>query len=115
MNPVALIIQVIIGIILVAPVLWLSGRALVGSKKAKFTDAIWIVALGTVISVALGNLAGTFISALITLVVWLALIKKFFDCGWLKALAVAIVAVVIFVVIVAVLAFVGLGVLRLLL
>jgi hypothetical protein len=41
------------------------------------------------------------------LIVWLALIKHFFDCGWLKALLIAIVAVVIFIVIVIVLAILG--------
>jgi hypothetical protein len=34
----------------------------------------------------------------------LALIKHFFDCGWLKALLIAIVAVVIFAVVIAILA-----------
>lgn len=48
-------------------------------------------------------------------IIWLALIKHYFDCGWLKALAIAIIAVVIFVVIVAVLAIVGFGILKLLL
>ena len=44
-----LVISIIVNIIIVAPVLWLAGRALVGKEKAKFTDAIWIVVLGTVI------------------------------------------------------------------
>ncbi len=45
----ALAIQVIVSTIIVAPFLWLSGRALVGKEKAKFTDAIWMVILGTVL------------------------------------------------------------------
>ena len=40
MDLVALLIQIVIGIIVVAPILWLVGRALVGKDKAKFTDAI---------------------------------------------------------------------------
>jgi hypothetical protein len=113
MNLVSLIIQVIVGVVIVAPVLWLAGRALVGKAKAKFTDAIWIVALGIVIGAVVGAFVGGLIAALIMFVIWLALIRHFFDCGWLKALAIAIVAVIIFAVIAAVLAIVGFGILSL--
>jgi hypothetical protein len=115
MDIVALLIQIAIGVIIIAPILWLAGRALAGKDKAKFTDAIWIVVLGTVIGAVLGAYVGGLIAALIMFIVWLALIKHFFDCGWLKALAVAIIAVIIFVIIVAVLAIIGFGILKLLL
>ena len=113
MDLVALLIQIVVGVIVVAPVLWLVGRALVGKDKAKLTDAIWIVVLGTVIGAVVGFFAGSLISAVIMFVVWLALIKHFFDCGWLKAFLIAVVAVIIFVVIVAILAIIGIGILSL--
>ena len=113
MDIVALLIQIVVGVIVVAPVLWLVGRALVGKDKAKLTDAIWIVVLGTVIGTIVGFFAGSLISAVIMFVVWLALIKHFFDCGWLKAFLIAVVAVIIFVVIVAILAIIGIGILSL--
>ena len=115
MNLTALVLQVIVGIIIVAPVLWVAGRALVGKEKAKFTDAIWIVVLGTVTGAVVGAFVGTLLGAVIMLIVWLGLIKHFFDCGWLKALAIAIVSVIVFIVIVAILAIIGIGVLVLLL
>ena len=98
-----LIVTIIANIIIIAPVLWISGRLLAG-KKAKFTYALWIVLIGTVIfyffSYFLQDLIGSVIlSYLILLVIWLALVKHFFDCGWLKALAISIVAVIIAVVI----------------
>ena len=71
MDFVALLIQIIIGIIVVAPILWLVGRALVGKDKAKFTDAIWIVVLGTIIGAVVGALVGSLISAVIMFIVWL--------------------------------------------
>jgi hypothetical protein len=108
---VALLIQIVVGTIIIAPILWLAGRALVGKEKAKFTDAIWIVLLGIVIGAVVGALIGGLIAAVIMFVIWLALIKHFFDCGWIMALAIAIIAVIFFVVIVAVLAFIGIGVL----
>jgi hypothetical protein len=111
MDLVSLLIQVIVGTIVLAPVLWLAGKALVGSDKAKFFDAVWIVLLGTIIGAVVGDFVGSLIASIIMFIVWLALIKHFFDCGWLMALAIAIIAVILFVVIVAVLAFVGIGLL----
>jgi len=113
MDLVALIIQIVVGVIIIAPILWLAGRALAGKDKAKFTDAIWIVVLGTVIGAVVGVFVGGLIAALIMFIVWLALIKHFFDCGWLKALAIAIIAVIIFVVLIAILAIIGFGILKL--
>jgi hypothetical protein len=113
MDLVALLIQIVIGIIVVAPILWLVGRALVGKEKAKFTDAIWIVVLGTIIGAVVGAFVGSLVSAIIMFVVWLALIKHFFDCGWLKAFVIAVIAVIIFVIIVAILAVIGIGIIAL--
>jgi hypothetical protein len=115
MDFIALLIQIVVGTIIIAPILWLAGRALAGKDKAKFTDAIWIVVLGTVIGAVVGAFVGGLIAAIIMFIVWLALIKHFFDCGWIKALAIAIIAVIIFIVIIAVLAIIGFGILTLLL
>ena len=52
LDLIALLIQIVVGIVVTAPVLWLVGRSLVGREKAKFLDAVWIVALGTVIGEA---------------------------------------------------------------
>jgi len=110
MDLIALLIQIVVGIIVVAPILWLVGRALVGGQKAKFTDAIMIVVLGTIIGAIVGALVGSLISAIIMFVVWLALIKHFFDCGWLKAFVIAVIAVIVFIIIVAILAIIGIGI-----
>ncbi|MGZ4850744.1 MAG: hypothetical protein ACXV2C_05125 [Candidatus Bathyarchaeia archaeon] len=113
MDLIALLIQIVIGIIVVAPILWLVGRALVGKEKAKFTDAIWIVVLGTIIGAVVGALIGSLISAIIMFIVWLALIKHFFDCGWPKAFVIAVIAVIVFIIIVAILAIIGIGIIAL--
>jgi hypothetical protein len=111
MDLVALLIQIVVGTIILAPVLWLAGRALVGGEKAKFFDAVWIVLLGIVIGAVVGTYIGGLFAAVIMFIVWLALIKNFFDCGWLMAFAIAIIAVIIFVVIAVILAIIGLGLL----
>jgi hypothetical protein len=103
-----LVFNIVFWVIAVVPALWISGRLLAGKQKAKFTDAFWIVVIGTVIfyftSYAVESFfASVFGSALIAylvlLIVWLGLVKHFFDCGWLKALAISIVAVIIAVII----------------
>ena len=106
----ALVISIIIRIIVLAPVLWISGRILVGGQKAKSTDAIWIVVLGTLIGSFFEFFFSGIIATIIVLFIWLALIKHFFDCGWLKALAISILAIVIFVIIAVVLTLIGIAI-----
>jgi hypothetical protein len=113
MDLMALLIQILVNVIVVAPILWISGRLLVGKDKAKFTDAIWIVILGVVLGAIVNVFLSGLIAAVIMLIVWLALIKHFFDCGWLKAFIIAVLAVIIFVVIVTILAIIGIGILTL--
>ena len=104
-----LLIQIIVSVIIVAPILWLVGRGLVGGVKAKFTDAIWIVALGIIINSFLGAYVHGLLGFIVTLIIWLALIKHFFDAGWLKALAIAIIAIIVLGIIAIILAALGLA------
>jgi len=107
------VIHIIINTIIIGPVLWLVGRALVGKQKAKFTDGLWIAALGTVIGEILSYffVPGIIVS-IVMVIIWLGLIKRFFDCGWLKALLIAIVAIIIFIIIAAVLLLIGFAAFR---
>ncbi len=100
-------IHIIVNVIILSPVLWLAGRALVGGQKAKFTDAVLIVVIGTVVGVIFGALFSGLIATLVQLFLWLLIVKYFFDCGWLKALAISILTVIIFVIIVIVLGLIG--------
>ena len=109
-----LLIQTIVGIVIVSPVLWLSGRAFVGAQKAKFMDAVLIVVIGSVVGAIFGFFFVGLIAFIIQLLIWLVLVRHFFECGWLQALAISIVAVIIFVVIIFILAFIGIGILALL-
>ena len=110
MDIIGLLIQILVAIIVVAPILWIVGRALAGKHNAKFTDAIWIVVLGILIGAFVGWLIGGIIASIIMLFVWLLLIKHFFDCGWLKAFAIALIAVIVFVIIAFILALIGIGI-----
>jgi hypothetical protein len=98
-----LIINIIINLIFVSPFLWIAGRLLAGKQKAKFTDALWIVLIGTVVFYFFNLILSGFIVSglaviiayIVMLIIWLALVKHFFDCGWLKALAISIIAIII--------------------
>ncbi|MEN3035272.1 MAG: hypothetical protein ABC537_03110 [Candidatus Methanosuratincola sp.] len=104
---VSVIINLVVSVIILSPALWLVGRWLVGKDKAKFTDAIWIVVIGTIVGAIFGYFELGLIGAIVMLIIWLALIRHFFDCGWLKALLIAIVTVVVFIIIGIVLALLG--------
>jgi hypothetical protein len=103
----SMIIQIIAGVIIVSPILWLVGRSMVGKEKAKFTDAIWIVVLGTVINVVLGAFVHGAVGFIVTLIVWIALIKHFFDAGWGKAIIIGIIAIIVLFVVAFVLVLLG--------
>ncbi|MCL1977303.1 MAG: hypothetical protein FWG55_04245 [Candidatus Bathyarchaeota archaeon] len=105
-----LIIRIVLNIIVIVPALWISGILLVGRQKAKFSDALWIVILGTVVSSIFGYFFTGIIASLILMVIILGLVKHFFNCGWLKALAISIVAVIIFIIIAVLLALIGIGI-----
>lgn len=109
----AIVVEIIVGVIIVAPILWLVGRAMVGGAKAKFTDALWIVVLGVVVNALLGAFIQGTLGLVVTLIVWIALIKHFFDASWGKAVLIGIAAVVLLVIIILVLAAIGIGALGL--
>jgi hypothetical protein len=106
-----LLIHIVVNLIILSPVLWISGRLLAGKGNAKFTDAIWIVVLGTFIADVLGIFIFGIIASLIVLFIWIALIKHFFDCGWLKAIAIGIIAILFLIVIAILLGLVGIAIL----
>jgi hypothetical protein len=103
-----LVITVVTWLIFVSPALWISGRLLAGKQNAKFTDALWIAAIGAVVFYLFNAFVTEYISIwwlsllsyVVLLIIWLALVKHFFDCGWLKALAISIIAVIIAIIII---------------
>jgi len=104
----AMVVEIIVGVIILAPVLWLVGRAIVG-KTASLMHAIWIVVLGVIINTILGAFVHGLLGLLVTLVVWVVLIKQFFETGWGKAAIVGIVAIIVLAIIAVVLAAIGFG------
>jgi hypothetical protein len=115
------ILNIIVGAIIVGPILWFVGKSMVGREKAKFTDALWIMLLGQVIgglfNYVFGLIFSGFIASIIgfiiQLLIWLGLIRHFFDTGWGKAFVIALIAVIVAAIVFAVLVMllIGLGIL----
>lgn len=106
-----LLIDLVVKIIILAPAFWLAGRALEDKTKAKFIDAVWIVILGTIIGgiFSFFDIVGI-IALIIQLILWLALVKHFFDTTWIKALVISILAIIILIVISFILEIIGIGI-----
>lgn len=104
-----LIINIVVGSIIAAPVLWISGRMIVGSDQATFTDAFMISALATTGNYVLGAFLGQEVGGLAQLLIYLFLVTKYYETGWVKAAIVAVVNVVLGIVIAYVLIILGLS------
>ena len=98
---------IIVSSIVQAPILWISGRILVGTDQAKFMDAVWITALATTANIVLGSLIGSEVGGLVQLLIYLFLVSKYYETGWVKAAMIAVLNVVISAIIMWALLFLG--------
>lgn len=106
------VIGIAVGSIIVSPILWFVGRTLVGKEQAKFTDAFWIIFLGNIIgglvnsvfTAVLIGFSASIIGFILQLLIWIWLVKRFFDTTGGKAFVISIIAFIVTVVIFAVLA-----------
>lgn len=94
-----------VSLLVLAVVLYLAGLIVVGRKLALLRDAFTISLLGTVLS----NLFFMFIpyplvALLLSIAVWLLLIKRLYETGWFGAIAVGILAAIIYLAIAIILA-----------
>lgn len=125
---VAIAISFLIKWILLTLVFYAAGR-IVSGVNAKFTDALLVALIGSIVSellhfgfnyalsvlgIALPELFAIIASALITLIVYIPLFMHFFDVGFGGALLIGLLCVIFYVIIGVIMVFV-LGVLILLL
>jgi len=112
-------IAFVVKLMVLTIVFYVAGVLIVGKKRALFVDAFIIALLGIVISTFImaflpGMVLFTFdshkfgfghgLGLLISLFVYLLLIRHYYETGWLGALAVAVLAVIVFVVLAFILA-----------
>lgn len=92
------IVWFFVELLILTVVLYLAGRIVVGGKRALFSDAFIIALLGTVLSALfVAFVPYSLIAILLSIFVWLLLIKRFYETGWLGAIAVGIISVIIFI------------------
>lgn len=107
----ALIVGLLVLWIIVTIPVWIAAKILT-LGKAKFTRAMLVTAVGpiiyaivflisaTVLLIALGDSTLPVIVAfIIAFIAWIGVFKKGFNTGWIRALAIAILATVVFAVI----------------
>ncbi len=101
---------IVLWIIITVPV-WIAAKILT-LGKAKFTRAMLVTAVGPIVyasvffvstsalTVALGDpVLPAVIAFIIAFIAWIGIFKKGFDTGWLRALAIATLAIVMFAIV----------------
>ena len=107
----AVIIGLIVMWIIVTIPVWIAAKILT-LGKARFTRAMLVTAVGpivyavvffisaAVLTIALGDpTIPAVIAFVIAFVAWIGVFKKGFDTGWIRSLAIAILAIIVFAVI----------------
>jgi hypothetical protein len=109
--PVFALVWFFVSLFVMAGVFYVAGLIVVGGKRARFSDAFIISLLGTVLSTLFYLfIPYRLIALLLSLFVWLLLIKRFYETGWLGAIAVGILAIIVYFVVLVLLAFIILGI-----
>ncbi|RLG92436.1 MAG: hypothetical protein DRO36_01475 [Candidatus Hecatellales archaeon] len=89
--------------------IYFAARIVVGGK-ASFTHTLLLVFVGVVIvgltSILTHSLLGSFLGSVLTFLVWLWLIKTFFQTNWFSAIGIAILAVFMFLAVIILLGFI---------
>jgi len=92
------IVVFLIEMLILSVIIYFAGLMIVGGRKATFGDAFKISLLGTVLGGLIYGVVSIFaplIGWVIYILIWLALIKQYFETGWLNALAIGILAVIV--------------------
>src|SRR5207245_11571137 len=93
---VSFIMLFIIYLLVMGFVLWLAGEIVVG-RKVTFGEAIAVAGTGTFLVGAVIVFVQGILGLLIGLLIFLLLVKHYFKTGWLGAVGVAIMAIVVLV------------------
>ena len=111
MNVISLIIQVVVSWIVTAPALWIVGRWRVGPQKAKFTDALWISGLSTILGSIIGSFVGGIIGWALSFITTLYLINKYYETDWGNSLIISIASTALIIIVTIALTFLGIAIL----
>jgi hypothetical protein len=100
------IVLFIMNLIILTIVFYVAGVIVVGKRRALFSDAFVISLLGTIVMSICLQFFGFVVGGILSLIVWLLLIRHYYETGWLGALAVGIMALIVTVVVLVILSLV---------
>lgn len=86
-------------------VFYIAGILVVGKERALLSDAFVISLLGSAVTSICSIFFSPLIGLILSLIIWLLLIRHYYETGFLGALAVAILAVIVFIVVAFLLSF----------
>ena len=100
------IIRFVVSLFVLTVVFYIAGIIVVGREQALFSDAFVIALLGVIARGIISFLLPLFpfIGLILSLLVWLVLIRHYYETGWLGAIAVGILAVIVEIVVMVILA-----------
>ena len=99
------VVILMVNLIIMTVVFYLAGIIVVGKQRALLSEALVISLLGTIVSSICSLFLPPMIGLILSLLVWLLLIRRYYETRWMGALAVAVLAVIIYVVVWVILAF----------
>src|SRR5215472_10209971 len=105
---VGFLIVFIIYLLIIGFVLWLAGEIVVG-RRVTFGEALGVASVGTFLVGAVIVFLPGIIGLLLGLLIFLLLVKHYFKTGWLGAIGVGIMTIVVGIVIIFVLGALALG------
>lgn len=105
---VAFLILFIVYLLIIGFVLWLAGEIVVG-RRVTFGEALGIAGVGTFLIGASISLLGLVYGGLLGLLIFLLLVKHYFKTGWLGAIGVGVMTIIVGIVVVFILGALALG------
>ncbi len=98
----------VIYLLVIGFVLWLAGEIVVG-RRVTFGEALGIAGIGTFLVGAVIVFLAGIIGLVLGLLVFLLLVKHYFKTGWLGAIGVGVMAIIVGVVLIFILGALALG------
>ena len=93
------LIRFIIYLIAMTITFYIAGVIVVGKRRALLSDAFVISLLGTVVEIICTIVKLSWVGVIFSFIIWLLLIRRYYETGWLGAFAVAILAALIMAII----------------
>ncbi len=97
------LVSFVVSLLVLTAVFYIAGAIVVGRERATLSDAFVISLLGTVVNSICLVFFHPLVGLILSLIIWLLLIRRYYETGWLGALAVGILAAIVSLVVLVIL------------